>query len=393
MKKVELCRVLDDYAEYEGENEQESEVEAESRDTKAGISREKLSLDSIHAAVNGSKLINHGDQDLRWVHKEIDQGRKDIYIALLLPLLPNLTVLSIAHCSYLSELYAMIERAPQLDPRFLSKVEKVYIEHYNNDRNPGHFLLDHVKTFILLPSLRRLSARGAYLDGWSRELLEPHQISNAISLDLRECEIGSRLLDQFLRHFPYSQSFVYTNSPGRYSNGKDFDPFIIRAALQARVSTTLRRLTILNLKYSNSGDETFMGPLCDFKVLEHVHSEWDCLVPYVGADVENDEREILSLILPKSLRVLSVTDHNKYRRSKHKVLIHHAIQAKTGPDAHLPFLETLVFSMPPETVSVTQRELCDGADQGLQQRCDEVGLSLRFTTIEPFGACWEDDDL
>lgn len=128
-------------------------------------------------------------------------------------------------------------------------------------------------------------------NGWRRELLEPPQISNVTDLDMRESMIGSKHLDQFLRSFPHLQSFVYTSFCEGSPDGNEFDPFVIRAALQARVSTTLRKLTILANAVED--EKTFMGPLCGFKVLEYVHrrsfvmafiqdcssgvTKWDCL--------------------------------------------------------------------------------------------------------------------
>ncbi|KAL9073623.1 MAG: hypothetical protein Q9161_002865 [Pseudevernia consocians] len=379
VKRIELCEVLREESEDEGGDEQENEMEEVDMEDGVDRCREELSLDQIHAAVDENKLLH--PQHRRWINERIDKGKRDILIALLLPLLPNLTVLSIAHKAYLAELYMMIERAPKIHARFLSKLEQVHIQAYDYEQNSEHFMLDHLKAFLPLPSLRRLSGMRVWQNGWRRELLEPPQISNVTDLDMRECAIGSKLLDQFLRSFPHLQSFVYTSFYEGYPNGDEFDPFVIRAALQARVSNTLRKLTILtNLTNALEDEKTFMGPLCGFQVLEYVHSDWSCLVPYVGADVRGDEREILSLILPKSLRVLSLRNHDQFYESNHRELIDHAIQAKRDPEVRLPLLETLIFTMAPEIASAAQEELRDGDDQGLQQRCDVVGLSLRFNT-------------
>ena len=88
--------------------------------------------------------------------------------------------------------------------------------------------------------------------------------------------------------------------------------------------------------------------------------------------------EILSLILPVSLKVLGVRDHDSCYNSGHEELIYHAIQAKTGPDESLPLLETLAFTMTSENAAEARNQLQDGTERKLQQRCDEVGLSLHF---------------
>lgn len=116
VKRIELCEVLGEDSEDEGEDEQENEMEDENMEDGVDHSGEELSLDQIHAAVDENKLFS--PRYLRRIHARIDEGRKDILIALLLPLLPNLTVLSIAGKAYLAELYRMIERVPTLNARF-----------------------------------------------------------------------------------------------------------------------------------------------------------------------------------------------------------------------------------------------------------------------------------
>ena len=382
VKEIDLCRVrrgdAEDQAEGAQEIEEDGEQESEEEDEQEngledGSVEERIdksegdaSLDYIYAAINESKLLS--PRSLQRTHQCVDRGEKNILIALLLPLLPNLRVLSMADASYLQKLDEVMKRAPKLDASFLPKLEHVRIQAYDHERDRGHFLLDSLANFLQLPSLRRLTGVGAAQDGWRRELLEPAQTTNITHLELRDCNDGSKLLDQFLRSFPYLQSFVYTSFYEGYTE-YEFDPFIIRAALQARVSTTLRELTIL----TNAIDDRkeFMGPLCGFKVLENVYSEWCCLIPDVNAKVRGDDRQILSLTLPVSLKVLGVRDHDNC--DGREELVDHAIQAKTGPDAPLPHLETLAFTITSENSEGAQKELQNGTDQKLQNHVVKWG--------------------
>lgn len=383
VKRIEICLAteadMQDQDEgvqrIEEDGEQEDATQYESVAERADKSKGRASFEYIHAAINDSKFPTF--PDLRWTHEYVDQGGEEIFFDLLLPLLPNLTELSMADAAYLHSIYDMMKQALEVDAPFLSKLKHIRIQAHDYESSREHFLFDDVATFLPLPSLRSLTAVGAWQDGWRRELLEPPQISNVTHLELRECDIDSRLLDQFLRSFPHLQAFVHTSFHEDFTD-YDFDPFIIRTALQARVSTTLRELTILT--NAREHRKEFMGPLCGFKALEHVYSEWCCLIPDVRASVRGDDRGLLSLILPVSLKVLSVRYHDNDCISDHQELIHHAIQAKTGPNAPLPHLETLAFTRTPEDVVSSRKELRDGADQELQKRCDEVGLSLRFHT-------------
>ncbi len=364
VKRIDLRGVSRDDSEDEDENEQGS-VKA-----KKGIS-----IEQIHAAVHENPLLNPGH--LRWIHERIDKGKKDILICLLLPLLPNLLVLSIADTAHLEVFYKMIERALKMDARFLSKLEHVHIQAYGYEHNTEYFMLNHLSAFVPLPSLRRLSGMRVWQSEWRGQRFMPPQISNITQLDLQESRIGSTVLDRYLRYFPHLQSFVYTNSDEGDPpdlEGSHFDPFVIRAALEARASTTLQRLTILS--NADKDRKTFMGPLCGFKVLEHVHGDLNSLIPYVAGHV----REILSSILPKSLKVLSLRGHDEYYQFKHEELIDHAIQAKTGPDSPLPLLEKLEFTMLMDGTSGID-ELQNDDYQTLRQRCDEVGLSLVITLM------------
>lgn len=381
VKKIDLCRVWEGDAENQiqaaqesqEEGEQENEMEGGSVGESTDKSKGHASLESIHAAIDDCKLFS--PRDVEMVREYFDRGEKKVLIALLLPLLPNLSMISLADSGYLHHLCEVIKRATILDAPIVPKLKHVRIQAHDHERRLGHFLLENLADILPLPSLRRLTGVGALHDGWKRTLLEPPQISNITHLGLRDCDIGSKFLDQFLRSFPHLQSFVYTSFHiGRTNYG--FDPFIIRAALQARVSTTLRKLTILTNTVRDRKE--FMGPLCGFKVLEHLYSEWTCLVPDVGATVRGDDRETLSLILPVSLKVLGVRDSDSRYIAGHEELIDHAIQVKTGPHAPLPLLQTLAFTVTSDDVEGAQNELQGVIDRELRKRCDEVGLSLHF---------------
>ena len=375
VKKVELCRVPDMDSENSDGSEQEGEVEDGSVNNRVDNRKEDLSLDRIHAALDECKLLD--PWSLVWLHYDVDNSDDDILVALLLSSLPYLTVLSITEPTYFSQFYVMIERAKKQDTQFLSRLQHVLLQCHDLEHNGYMMALADLEAFLRLPSLRKLSGAGVRQTKWSRKYLEPPQTSNLTELELRECYIDSKILDRFLQQLPHLQSFVYTNHDGDYDSLDVFDPFIIRAALQSRVPFTLRHLTIL--MDARTDEPKFMGPLCGFKALEHVHSDWMSLLPDVlGHSLFGGDEETLSLILPKSLKVLSVRDHGPSYKDNHRKLIDRAIRAKRGPDATLPHLEALQFWMKPVQAFEAYGKLQDGADEDLQERCDEVGLSLLF---------------
>lgn len=284
-------------------------------------------------------------------------------------------MLSITEPAYLGELYQTVQRAKEQDTRFLSRLQHAHIQRSRPEQDEDMMSLVDLEAFLLLPSLRKLSGTGVRQTAWSKRCLEPPQASNVTDLELSWCYIDSKILCHFIKQFPHLQSFVYTNDREDFDHSNAFDPFIIRSALQSQVPTTLRNLTIL--MDPSSDKPSFMGPLCGFKALEHVHSDWLCLLPGDMADsILRGDTETLSLILPKSLRVLRVRDHDHSYRKNHRKLVDLAIRAKRGPVARLPHLETLEFRMDPQKRLGDYRELQDNVDQVLQERCDEVGLSL-----------------
>ena len=373
VKNVQLRRVLRMDSENPDASEQEDEVEDGNVNNRVDNREEELRLDRIHAAVDECKLLD--PQSLAWFHRDVDQSGEDVFVTVLLSLLPHLTVLSITEPAYFPESYKMIERAKEQDTQYLRRLQHVHIQRYRLHQDEDMMSLKHLEAFLLLPLLRKLSGTGVLQTEWSRRYLEPPQFSNVTELELRECYIDSKILDRFLQQFPHLQSFVYTHFVGTYEQVDRFDPFIIRAALQSQVPSTLRSLTILMDTGTNKPN--FMGPLCGFKALEHVHTDWMFLLPEAMTEpILADWKESLSLILPKSLKVLSVRDHGPCYKDNHRKLIDHAIRAKMGLDAPLPHLEALKFQMMPVQASKAHGQMQDSADQDLQKRCDEVGLSL-----------------
>lgn len=63
-----------------------------------------------------------------------------------------------------------------------------------------------------------------------------------------------------------------------------------------------------------------MGRLCGFKVLEYVYRECYCLIPDVEVNVKGNDRGLLSLGLPASLKVLDVRGHDNCYDSDHEEL-------------------------------------------------------------------------
>ena len=358
----------DDDDEYAREFWQENEVEKGGVNDRVPRPGKEQNRARIHAAIDESKIFY--PQHLDSIHVDVKDDI-DFLLAIVLPLLPDLTFLSIAK-SRVCRISAVITWAKELNCPILSSLKHVHMEHIEDPLEVFGF--DDLEGFLLLPSLQILSSAGVRQDEWTREILEaPRTISNVTQLEFCGCHINPAVLDHYLSHFPHLQSFVYEH----YENDDESHAYIVRAALQARVSATLRKLHL-----RNSAASTYMGPLCDFKVLEDVDSEWEFLFPHMELEFFDHDREVLSSILPASIRVVSISDwKGRVGLGEHRGLISHAVQAKTGPNAPLPLLESLELLTRADDASWATKELRDGGDCSLQRQCDEVGLSLYVSPL------------
>lgn len=348
-------------------------------------------IKQIQAAIVEGKLLD--PRRLAQIYNNVRAGDNSLSLILLLPILPNLTVLSLLGDCYPLALYSMLKQAKEHGIRILSHLDHIQTLSCKFEYNHNDTALDGLEIFLLLPSLRKLTIGAIWQIKWSRAFFDAPQPSNITELELSKCNIDSTILVYFLRHFPHLQTFLYTFDDNYFEDEyrevpdeympSHCNPWIICTALQAQVPTTLRKLTVL--VGSNLHDPTFMGPLCGFKALEYVHSEPGCLLPYENS--RGAEKGIFSSTLPISLRTLKVRCHGREYTRDYQRLIDHAVQGKTDRNAPLRHLESLVFEMTPELASKAQSELQNGIDGAWQERCDELGMSLHVRARErnPYG--------
>ena len=378
VKKIKIGRMFGGvFADSEG-NEHWPETGDEDMSTGVDTVAEKLGVDRIHAAVDGCKLFD--DVNKRWIHQDVDDvddgGRRALF-ALLLSLLPNLTMLSFGNPGNLYLVSEMITRAETHKIKFLSHLRHVDRQQEEEDR-PSSAMFE---TFLHLPSLRKLSSTGFIESEWS--WIKPPISSNLTELELRDFDADLNALDHIVENCPHLQSFVLTQfRHPMFPPKPSCHPRNIIDRLRTQVPSALRRLIILD----NTRAYDYMGPLCGLKALEHVHSYWDRLFPQLAPacrapkgldhDIEYD-LEDLSSTLPKSLRTLNVRESGHDSRHRWK-LIDKALRAKSGRDASLPHLEILIIETTLAEVAVARKV----AGWHWSQRCDEMGLSLLFRTPE-----------
>lgn len=391
VKKIQLCGAgPDSFEDLEG-SDQENEtgdwgnatnVPADDPDWGWDVEPDDAprGIDQIRAAIDEGKLLDPGH--LAQIYNNSRTRHDCPLLALLLPLLPNLTELSLLDAYYPHGLYEMIKKAKEHKIPILNRLHHVRTLAMDLEDPEVCMTIDDLKVYLLIPTLRKLTGAWVWHTQWGKTHFESQQPSNITELELRKCMIESKILACFLRHCPHLQTFLYTVNDDYINWRQDYpdefvdslcDPWIICAALEAQVATSLQRLTIL--MRSRKHRPTFMGSLRGFKALEYVHSEPGCLLPNEG--YRGTDEGTFSSTLPKSLRILKVRCHGEMNWYPWG-LIEESILAKTDRDAPLRHFKTLMFESTPAQASYAQERIRDGDGRAWQKRCDELGLSLHF---------------
>ena len=292
---------------------------------------------------------------------QIRGGEDHILLAILLPLLSNLTVLTTTADPTQSIWYdSAIEQAASTTKPTLCKLTHIRL---NPDFVDGRYDLFQIQSFCALPSVRVLTASSAYSMG-SLSRLSQDITSNVTHLKLWESCIDSKALYEFLRGFPKLQSFTYSYVVEFYTAAHDV--CLIKSSLLAYCKATLRSLTLLAPDHSHMYS-CFMGSLRDFDILEELYTEWNFLIPMPGGSQLNEN-------LPASLVRLEI--HDSIGREKlwyHQVLR----SAQYAKEHRLQKLKWLVFG------GIRIKWSLETIDRDLKDACLKLGITLFFSPYAP----------
>ena len=331
-------------------------------DSKVVYTKEELEILTT-AALSSECLKRPSEEEVlderEFWYKEIQDGNDDILLAILLPLLPNLVVLSSQVDGARIKWYdTAIEQAAFATKPTLCNLAEIRL---NGSSRYGYNLVE-IQKFSALPSMRVITAPKAYgMDCLQK--ISQDTTSNVTHLKLWESHINPKALYELLRGFAKLQSFTYSY---RYAHGAPHDAFLIRASLLAHCKATLQSLTLLDPKNSHT---SFMGSLRGFETLKEVYTEWGFLVPAVyGHKIEVNEH------LPASLIRLKIHDSQGREKSDYEKVIKSAQFAK---EQGLQKLKWLIFGGTQVAWSL------EDVDRGLRKTCRNMGISLIFSPYAP----------
>lgn len=286
----------------------------------------------------------------------------DMLLAILLPLLPNLTTLDMHW--YLEDsahwLLDMIRCVPQAKIPALTKLKFVHLDGLS---------LEFVIAFSALRSIKLVTAPDSFCyDNRSRDFQNTPPPCYVNNLELYESIVGPGDLYDFLLRCEDLQSFAYSRI-NHQEISDVFDASMIRTALIAHTTDTLQRLTLL----APEQERCFIGPLHSFQVLQELSIDWDLLLPDQGIDIT---AKTLCHLLPASLQILAVHEENGHKEVCYKNLIESIALSK---GSELPLLTKLHLTF--------QREdpffiLSQDFRERVRQRCSDVGVVFTHKQLD-----------
>ena len=321
-------------------------------------------LEMLTTAALGSECLKRPSEEeildeRDFWYKKIQHGNDDILLAILLPLLPNLVVLSARVTAGRLKWYnAAIEQAAFATKPTLCKLTEIRL---NACGVQGSSLVE-IQKFSALPSVRVLTAPNAYgIDCLHK--ISPNTNSNVTHLKLWDSWVDTKALYEFLRGFAKLQSFTYSYC---FASGAPHDAFLIRASLLAHCKATLQSLTLLD---PSNRHTSFMGSLRGFETLREVYTEWSFLVAAgYGQKIQLNEH------LPASLVRLKIHDSTGREKYDYEKVIKSAQYAK---EHGLQKLKWLIFGGFQVAWSL------EDVDRGLRKTCRNMGISLIFSPYAP----------
>lgn len=292
-------------------------------------------------------------------HPRFFKANEPMLLAILMTCLPNLSSITLISSTLrCSGLYGFMEAGPSTMKPFLPNLRSVFVKHDSTEYNIMCCNLPCLQVLAAIPSVRTITAPEAQHETSDRMnyLIRP-KASNVTHLNLLETAISSRLLFEVLRGFTSLESLRYSS---QYTDKPTRCPFLIRSGLAVAASRSLRFLTLL---MPGAQTDTHMGSLREFKKLEFLETEWDCLIPY-----RQSPPPMPALTLPVSIKGIILHDRKNRKEPPYQKVVDYAISVKENGTA--PNLGFLVFKRS-KTITAEFRA-------AVTEQCFARGIQLNF---------------
>lgn len=311
----------------------------------------------------------------------------DIAIALLVPLLPNLSTLSFYWQGLGSHYHwnkHWISNLANSSVSILNKLKEVNVRSKDTS-----CILPEIVGLTALPSLQTLAVwhPGSPSFPRARHLWEQRQSyprNTVRNLKLWNCTMETRMLHDYLESFDNLKSFCFLgNGPMSQSFTTPMPIFTI---LLSNSKSTLTKLSFRTY----SGNATTKPPFKQLEVLKELYVDWQILLPQPYHAGEKWEG-----LLPQSLEALSIHDHCDVDRLKDwnprsitkrfGPVVEDLISCKTeGLPGIRDFSFTATYGLHyrPEYLFEDFLVRIEGVELGFRNLCELVGLYFSFKKRE-----------
>ena len=326
-------------------------------------------LDAFNQAMTDSDFfttyrIVSPDQWIDW-NKRMIYGDEDVLLTLLIPLLPNLSKISLpGHSSTQNCLQSMIKG--QWIPS-TSRLRTICLK----PREEHELSIEDIVSCSISPGVRKLSITDM-LDFPFTWLCEPNLGSNISYLELWGCQLNPSSLAKFLISFRLERFAYSCNIPIKKAIGckSSSGLYPLHEALLAGSKFTLK-----NLKFFARGRQLInMRPMHEFRALEKIYTEWEVLVPEQNLDGRRCADAWRSHMLPASLRRLEVHISRRDLVVDFQKLVTHIVEAKATKNTQIKqicltgHLAKVIFSAHPTRL------------MSMTTGCANVGIALETHT-------------
>ena len=328
IRHVKLDSLITTYSGKERRNGRYNRRYTSSDEAQTLYYRQRDLVDAVIALSNDPNLQRFYDLQ-RGRRLFPNYGYEELLIALLFPLLPNLSRLSIVWDTKLYCFHDVVRQSALDGNCWFKNLSTVRLA---TGLESDRLWLSDLRLFSTLPALKSLTAFRLFDGGETAGELLPSQSSPMKILKLNCTNVTRKPLYWYISSFRSIQTFafVYKNLLNELIGRKNFDPYWIRTALLAHSKIELQSLTILG----PTSHDTYMGSLQPFEALREIRTEWEFLFP---GQIYLETWP--SWHLPASLRELQLRDNSNRSCDEYRLLFRGLRRAKVRTCLHLKLVD------------------------------------------------------
>ncbi|MCJ1230757.1 hypothetical protein MMC12_007431 [Toensbergia leucococca] len=314
-------------------------------------------INQLYCAIMSSKFFI-AQTDVIWTMRKAITEKEDFLLAILLPLLPNLTALTLAgnfqDSEWLIDIVAKIAKTaiPRNSFSLLPCLTSVTASYQYHDAHPDRLRL--LASLAALPSMREINASGVYALQYRCRF--PPRSSPVSHVSFDSSRIGMKALSKFLSMMKSLRSFSYSPVDGSQWNPSRICATLVRHAKFSLEKLSLGGVGILQI-YRARGH---MASLCNLDSLIELTTDLESLLG--RGDRSRKLADVLPMSIEKVHLVMGYVTVSEFRK-----IIRDLLEVKSKQVPNLYFLD---FSE--VTIGAVLKE------EGMRTACAMAGILLEY---------------